>query len=133
MKGKGWHGDSKGHREARIRSIEKDMKFSSKDYKPVTTQKINKNEGNRFSSMMKNNSKSIVVSVYKWGEYLENITLDVADLKQMEVLSSDDLLGFDIRSQDEDKLFYAEANDIERSDDEGTGVKRSYATKVNVF
>lgn len=51
---KGWHGDSKGHREARIKSIEKDMKYSAKDYKNISS--ANKSASSKkesFSSMMK--------------------------------------------------------------------------------
>ena len=93
--------------------------------------KINKNYHSTKDGVIKKNppkKNTTKVAFYKWGQYIEEQEIAIKDLKNMTMLSSDDLLGFDLRSQDENKNFYAEENDIEYSDDEGTGVKRAYGT-----
>lgn len=68
----------------------------------------------------------IKVSFYKYGEYQGDEEIDHDDLPTTE-LGSDDLDGFNIRDEDANKHFYAEDIDID-SDDDGTSVKRAYAT-----
>jgi len=79
-----------------------------------------------------NDAQKIKVVLYKWGEFVETQEIDKKDLQDMTQLSSDDLLGFNLRNEDNGKNFYAEENDIEYSDDEGTGVKYSYGTTYQV-
>lgn len=70
--------------------------------------------------------EKIKVAFYKWGEYQEDEEIDLIDLPET-ILGEDDLSGFNIREEDVDKIFYASDLDID-SDEEGTSVKRSYAT-----
>lgn len=70
--------------------------------------------------------EKIKVSFYKWGEYQEDEEIDLIDLPET-ILGEDELSGFDIREEDEDKIFYASDLDID-SDEDGTSVKRAYAT-----
>lgn len=85
---------------------------------------------------MDKSKKTIKVVYYRWGEFKEVQEMELKTLKEMEQLSSDDLLGFTIRPQDQDKCFYADPSDIERPEDEyddtGTGVKMAYATSKEV-
>lgn len=82
---------------------------------------------------IKKELKTIRVAFYKWGSFYEMIDIEISELKEMQLLDGDQVMGFDVRSEDEEKFFYAEENDIEESEDEGTGVKRSFATKLSIF
>lgn len=74
--------------------------------------------------------KKVKAVFYNWGEYFDDENdFDLDDLTGMEKLSGDDLMGCNIRSEDEDKVFYAEPNDIDREEREGeggVGIKRMY-------
>lgn len=70
--------------------------------------------------------EKISVAFYKWGEYEEDQEIDAVDLP-VRKLTSDELDGFNIRDEDENKFFYAEENDIDE-DDDGVSVKRAFAT-----
>lgn len=74
--------------------------------------------------------KMVKVAFYKWGEFYSMEEVAISDLKKMTLLDEHDLLGFTLREVDEEKQFFAEDNDIEYSEDEGTGVKRSYGVNV---
>jgi len=73
--------------------------------------------------------EKIKVAFYKWGEYQGDEEIDLIDLPERE-LTSDELMGFDIREEDENKHFYASELDIDDTnvEEEGYGVKRAYAT-----
>ena len=73
--------------------------------------------------------EKIKVAFYKWGEYQGDEEIDLIDLPERE-LTSDELMGFDIREEDENKHFYANELDIDDTnvEEEGYGVKRAYAT-----
>lgn len=66
---------------------------------------------------------------YKWGEFNEMETITEEDFKRMEQLEDETLLGFLIREEDRDKVFYAEPMYIESGGD-GTAVKWAYAVKI---
>lgn len=80
----------------------------------------------RLAANGKEVSEKIKVAFYKWGEYQEDEEIDLIDLPET-ILGEDELSGFNIREEDVDKIFYASDLDID-SDEEGTSVKRSYAT-----
>ena len=63
---------------------------------------------------------------YTWGEYNKEEQITKTDLKQMRRLSRQELLGFDIRKEDKDKVFYASEEYIDSGTD-GISVKFSYA------
>ena len=70
----------------------------------------------------------IPASYYHWGEFQNEENLGIADFSEMRQLSPDEILGFSIRPEDEDRLFFANENYID-SDDEGTAVKHAYAVE----
>ena len=114
--------------------FEKYIKNRFKNYK-INNIKVIKDAKPSFPGIYEadiSNDNKIKVVFYKWGEYVETMEVDLKDLKNMVTLTSDDLLGFDLRLEDENKYFYAEENDIEYSEDEGTGVKRAYGTNKNI-
>lgn len=74
---------------------------------------------------LKTPSKKVKASFYKYGEYKGMEEVELSDLKNM-VLLMDELYGFDVRPEDEDKYFYADKDDID-DDDSGTSVKYAYA------
>lgn len=74
----------------------------------------------------------IRVAWYHWGKFQGYETIPKSDLAAMEELSSDVKLGFDIRSEDENKTFYALESSIDE-DDEGISVKNSYATSKKMW
>ena len=78
--------------------------------------------------------EKVPMTAYHWGEAKpdELDTIDRSELQNMEKLTDEDLLGMNIRPEDKGKTFYAYPNDIERTDDEGTGVKWAYAIKESI-
>jgi len=63
-------------------------------------------------------------SYYRFGEYEEDIPH--GELDKQEELSDEDLVGFNIRPEDKEKVFYAYPEDIDRGAD-GVSVKNAYA------
>ncbi len=63
---------------------------------------------------------------YTWGEYNKEEQITKTDLKQMRRLSRQELMGFDVRKEDKDKVFYASEEYIDSGVD-GVSVKFSYA------
>jgi hypothetical protein len=86
-------------------------------------------------NIKKNEGKTITSSYYKWGKFVEKTEIDHSEFSDMELLSSEDLLGFEIRPEDKGKNFYAYSVDIDRDDtgNEGVGVKHSYAVNKVVM
>lgn len=102
--------------------------FNAGMYEDLFTRIIKFCDFTRAKEGMKTDSESekVQVSLYKWGEYENDEELDLIDLP-LNRLTDDQLLGFDIRSEDRNKTFYASENDIDE-DDDGTSVKYAYAT-----
>ena len=78
--------------------------------------------------------EKVPMTAYHWGEAKpdELDTIDRSELQNMERLSDEDLLGMNIRPEDKGKTFYADPEDIERTDNEGTGVKWAYAIQESI-
>lgn len=66
--------------------------------------------------------------VYNYGEHKGTEEITKGDLKTMEELGSNDLLGFSIRKKDRGKLFMADSDYIDRGAD-GVSVKYAYAIR----
>jgi len=76
--------------------------------------------------------KKVKAVFYHWGDFFREEEFDLDDLKGMERLSEDDLMGSDIRPGDEDRVFFTEPVDIDREEREGesgVGIKRMYGFK----
>ena len=77
--------------------------------------------------------KETKAAAYTWGEFkgVETFSGNEDVLSGMEMLDPDDLLGFTIRKEDEEKVFMADPDYIDRGAD-GTSIKYAYAIKMEV-
>jgi len=81
-----------------------------------------------FDKVEETANDKVMASVYHWGEYREDIEMTEKELEDMYQLGEDELAGFNLRKEDENKTFYAEERDIDDSGDgsDGIGVKNAY-------
>lgn len=74
--GKGWHGDSKGHREARMKGLEKDMVYGAKDF-----------DASKVQNMEKKND-TIVMSRSEQKAFINNYIIDRIDTTGYDVVAN---------------------------------------------
>lgn len=67
--------------------------------------------------------QNIPCVVYHWGEFLEVDVISIEEIADMEEVSSDALLGFTLRDEDTNKVFYSDSID---DDEDGISVKYAY-------